>query len=145
MSATITIREATTDEEIGESYPVMRQLRPHVPEADYVSTVQRMMVQGYRLITLYADDEPRAAAGFRIFELLHRGVALYVDDLVTDEGARSSGYGRRLLDWLEEEGRRTGCTQVHLDSGVQRRDAHRFYFRERMAISSFHFERPIEP
>jgi hypothetical protein len=26
-----------------------------------------------------------------------------------------------------------------LDSGTHRRDAHRFYFRERMHISSYHF------
>lgn len=137
------VREATTDADILAAFPVISQLRPHLKQSDFIPQIRRMMDQGYRLITAEADGVPVAAAGFRVFELLHRGVALYVDDLVTDQHARSSGYGRLLLDWLEEEGRRQGCTQVHLDSGVQRRDAHRFYFRERMAISSFHFERPI--
>jgi hypothetical protein len=32
---------------------------------------------------------------------------------------------------------------VHLDSGVQRQHAHRFYFREGMTITSFHFRAAV--
>ena len=49
----------------------------------------------------------------------------------------------RLLDWLAEEAKEHGCGQLHLDSGVQRRDAHRFYFREGMGITSFHFAKEV--
>jgi hypothetical protein len=48
-----------------------------------------------------------------------------------------------MLDWLEEEGKRRGCGQIQLDSGVHRHDAHRFYFREGMRISSYHFVKEI--
>jgi hypothetical protein len=34
---------------------------------------------------------------------------------------------------------------VHLDSGVQRKDAHRFYEREGMKLASFHFSQVIAP
>jgi GNAT superfamily N-acetyltransferase len=64
---------------------------------------------------------------------------LYVDDLVMDEAARSSGYGKRLLHWLVQRARDEGCQTLELDSGVQRFDAHRFYLTERMFISSHHF------
>jgi hypothetical protein len=37
------------------------------------------------------------------------------------------------------EARATGCAKLELDSGVQRFDAHRFYLRKRMIISSHHF------
>jgi hypothetical protein len=33
---------------------------------------------------------------------------------------------------------------VDLGSGVHRSDAHRFYMGERMAITSFHFGKPLE-
>jgi GNAT superfamily N-acetyltransferase len=64
---------------------------------------------------------------------------IQVDDLVTDAGARSGGYGRALFEWLVEEGRAKGCSVLELDSGVMRHDAHRFYLRERMHILAYHF------
>ena len=49
----------------------------------------------------------------------------------------------RLLDWLAGQAREHQCDVLELDSGVQRFDAHRFYFRERMKISAYHFIRPL--
>jgi hypothetical protein len=49
-----------------------------------------------------------------------------------------------MLDWLTEEARRADCVQLHLDSGVQRPDAHRFYFREGLTISAYHFRKDLQ-
>jgi hypothetical protein len=38
-----------------------------------------------------------------------------------------------------------GCTQLHLDSGMQRKDAHRFYEREGMVAEGLHFVEIIAP
>jgi hypothetical protein len=43
------------------------------------------------------------------------------------------------MDWLKNEARTRGCVQLHLDSGVQREQTHRFYFRERLTINCYHF------
>lgn len=138
------VREATTEEEVAATYPVMRQLRPHLDENGYAATVRRMRESGYRVA--YAGDagSVRAVAGFRVLEFLAHGSFLYVDDLVTEEAVRSGGYGKLLLDWLEREARERGCTQLQLDSGVWRAEAHRFYFRENMSISSFHFAKTLD-
>jgi GNAT superfamily N-acetyltransferase len=85
-----------------------------------------------------------AVAGYRLSESLVAGRNLYVDDLVSAETERSRGYGKLLLDWLKAEARAAGCSELHLDSGVQRHDAHRFYLRERMHISSYHFRLSLE-
>ncbi|MGI8649755.1 MAG: GNAT family N-acetyltransferase, partial [Rubrobacter sp.] len=63
--------------------------------------------------------------------------------LVTSEDARSGGVGKAMLDWLEAEARQNGCVSLQLDSGVQRAEAHRFYFRERMTIASYHFTKEL--
>lgn len=137
---------ADTDSAIAACFPVMAQLRPHlVPEADaFVTRVRAMQTEGYRLAALTdAAGTVRAVAGFRIADLLAYGRALYVDDLVTDASTRSAGHGRDLLAWLENHARAAGCVVLHLDSGTQRRDAHRFYFRERLTVTSFHFVKPL--
>jgi GNAT superfamily N-acetyltransferase len=136
----MTVAEATTDEQILATRDAMLQLRPAVPPEKYLPAVKRMMQSdGYRLVACYEDGLVVAVAGFRFMEKLHTGRILYVDDLNTDERARSRGYGKVLLDWLKAEARAKGCVQLELDSGVQRKDAHRFYFRERLTISSYHF------
>ena len=134
------IQEATTDEEILATRSVMLQLRPHIAPEDYLPTVRRMMENdGYHLAAVHTDGVVCAVAGYRFMEILYCGRILYVDDLNTDEKTRSQGHGKTLMDWLKAEGRAHGCGQLHLDSGVQREAAHRFYFRERLTINAYHF------
>jgi len=141
----VSIRVATTDEEIAACHPVMRELRPHVAEGDFVARVRRQERSGYRLAFLARAGSPRAAAGFRISETLAWGRFLYVDDLVTLASERSRGHGAALLRWLEAHARAEGCAELHLDSGVQRQDAHRFYRREGLELTSYHFARKLAP
>lgn len=134
------IVRAESDSQIAATWDVMRQLRPHLVAEAYIPTVRRMMhTEGYRLAAVVEDDAVRAVAGYRVMEMLYCGRMLSVDDLVTDERARSAGHGKRLLDWLHGEARTLGCAQLHLDSRVQRAEAHRFYFREGFTILAFHF------
>jgi GNAT superfamily N-acetyltransferase len=130
---------AVSDQEIVACFPVMAQLRPHLRKEDFLGRVRRQMEAGYGLA--YVEDAGRVAAvaGFRLSECLAWGKFLYVDDLVTDDHARSTGHGGELLRWLAAHARENGCAELHLDSGVQRFGAHRFYLREGMDITSHHF------
>lgn len=136
----IHIEEPNTTLEIEACYEVMRQLRPHLSKDGFVEQVLRQRAVGYHLATLTSDGQVVVVAGFRISECLSWGRFLYVDDLVTDEGVRHSGFGRLMFQWLLEFARKNNCKVLHLDSGVQRYDAHRFYLRNGMKISSHHFE-----
>lgn len=128
------------DTAIADCFDVYVQLRPQLKNPDdLVARVRRQMTEGFRLALIRRDGRVVAVAGFRIHESLHAGRHMYVDDLVTDSAERSTGLGRELMQWLVDHARLHQCEQLHLDSGVQRFDAHRFYLRERMHISSHHF------
>jgi GNAT superfamily N-acetyltransferase len=139
----MTVRLATSDEEITRCFRVMQQLRPHLQAHEFVDTVRRQEASGFRLAFVEDDGDVQAVAGYRVMDNLFSGRMLYVDDLVTDESARSRGYGKRLLDWLIDQARAEGCKSLELDSGVHRFDAHRFYLTNRMVISSHHFRLPL--
>jgi len=139
------IHLAKTDTEIIGCYPVMRELRPHLEKESFVFRVRAQEKMGYMLAYFQDLGSPVAVAGFRLGESLAWGRFLYVDDLVTLSGHRSRGYGTALLSWLAEFAAKEGCEQLHLDSGVQRKDAHRFYEREGMKLASFHFSKMILP
>lgn len=44
-----------------------------------------------------------------------------------------------MMAWLKSCALGCGCRQVHLDSSVQRSDAHRFYLHQGFRIASHHF------
>lgn len=135
---------ATTEDEIRECYPVMAELRPHIDSAEkFVAQVHRQRELGFQLAFIREGNSVVAVAGYRIGEALAWGKYLYVYDLVTSAKSRSRGHGKQLLDWLADVARKNHCEQLHLDSGVQRFDAHRFYLRERMDITSHHFARKL--
>ncbi|HEX2207408.1 MAG TPA: GNAT family N-acetyltransferase [Longimicrobium sp.] len=136
----MTIEIAETDEQIAATYKVMRQLRPHLSREEYVPRVRGMMESdGFRLAALMDEGTVRAVAGYRYMEMLYCGRILYLDDLVSDENARSRGYGKAMLDWLKDQARRQGCSEVQLISRTIREQAHRFYFREGFGIECFQF------
>lgn len=136
---------ATTDSEISACYPAMRELRPHIAEGQFLSRIRAQESTGYQLAFVQHPDDVVAVAGFRVGENLAWGRFLYVDDLVTLPAQRSKDFGSSLLSWLREFASKEGCLQLHLDSGAQRKDAHRFYEREGMSVTSFHFMRSITP
>lgn len=134
------IRLAESDAEITACFLTMRQLRPRLTgEQDFLTRVRRQQQQGYLLAFVEEQGRAVCVAGFRLLENLAWGRVVYVDDLVTDEAARSRGHGEALLNWLIEYARREDCDEFHLDSGVQRFGAHRFYLNQRMDITSHHF------
>ena len=90
-----------------------------------------------------AGHAVRGVAVYRISENTFEGLHLYVDDLVTDERQRSKGVGRALMEHLQKLARASGCEAYTLDSGTQRQQAHKFYFREGMVVTSFHFRKPL--
>lgn len=133
------IRLAADDLAIKACYGVMQTLRPHLAPDEFLARVKRQQQSGYRLAMLEEGGEVLAVAGFRLGENLAWGRFLYVDDLVTRPDARSRGFGSALLAWLRQEAVAEGCAQLHLDSGMQRKDAHRFYLREGLEATSLHF------
>ena len=137
------INSADTLEKITACFPVMHELRPHLDLPNFLAAMERMKAEGYRLIYV-TDPDVRAVAGFRKMEMLVRGPVLYVDDLVTAAAHRSKGYGRHLLGWLHAEAVEQKCKCLELDSGLQRLDAHRFYEKNGLQKSAFHFTTPAD-
>lgn len=129
----------TSPEEIDRAYPVMCELRPHLTSEQFRAQVQRQQGHEFKLVCLEHASEVRAVAGFRITERLSWGKILHVDDLVTRSQDHGKGFGSRLFDWLVDHARGNGCAQFHLDSGVQRFNAHRFYLHKGMDITCHHF------
>jgi GNAT superfamily N-acetyltransferase len=139
-----------TDEQGGVAAPdwlrraetVHRQLRPELPP-EYEAKMRRVFAGGARMCVAVEGSKVAGVAVYRVYENTWAGRQLYVDDLVTDEAMRSGGVGRTLLGHLERLARAERFDNLALDSGTQRQQAHKFYFREGMVVTSFHFAKKL--
>ena len=122
---------------------VHRQLRTGLP-ADYAGRLRSVFANGGRMTVAVETSEVRGVALWRVIENTYEGRRLYVDDLVTDQAQRSRGIGRCLLRHLEQKATEFQCDVLALDSGTQRTDAHRFYFREGLVIPAFSFRKTLK-
>jgi GNAT superfamily N-acetyltransferase len=131
--------------------PALLELRPNAGPLD--TLIARVDVQrgsGYRIVGAFDEDEDEGEAaaviGFKVTENLVWGRHLYIEDVVTRAAGRGRGHAPALMEWVLDEARRTGCGQVHLNSGVgsDRRGAHRFYFNSGLQISAHHFSMELD-
>ena len=128
---------------LAASEAVHRQLRPHLPPA-YVARMKEIFAGGAEMAVTVVDGKVAGITVFRVVEKTFTGRELYCDDLVTDEARRSTGVGRALMDYMMGVARERQCDYLTLDSGCRREQAHKFYFREGLTITSFHFTRTLK-
>lgn len=134
---------ATTDDDINKCFAVISELRPHLSKENFLPSIREMVKQGYTLAFIQDNNKVMSVAGYRISTNLFMGKNLYVDDLVTTQTARSQGYGETMISWLRTIAHENKCTHLHLDSGSQRFQAHRFYFKQNLVITSYHFSEEL--
>jgi GNAT superfamily N-acetyltransferase len=121
--------------------PVLQELRQDLTAEQLSDVYAEGHPQGLRFTAVYDGENCAAVAGWRLMATTVALRKLYVDDLVTASSQRGRGLGAALLCELQSRAREAGCQAIDLDSGTARTDAHRFYFRERMGITSLHFTR----
>ncbi|WP_442785812.1 GNAT family N-acetyltransferase [Lentibacillus sp. Marseille-P4043] len=124
----LTIKQLQSQKEIIQVFPVIKQLRTHLDETTYLELVTDAMENdGYKMFALLDNYEIVAVAGFKPMITLYYGRFVWVCDLVTDRNNRSKGYGERLLAYVHEWAIEHHYESVALSSGLQRKNAHRFY------------------
>ena len=130
--------EVADGELLAAAERVHLQLRPHLA-GNYVARMREVIAAGAEMAVAHVDGDVLGVAVYRMVERTFSGREMYCDDLVTDEARRSTGVGHALMEHMRSlcAGRRVDA--FTLDSGVQRNQAHKFYFREGMTVTSFHF------
>jgi GNAT superfamily N-acetyltransferase len=118
---------------------VLLQLRPQYNLDTLINQIRAQQKQGYQIAYVKSDNQVLCVAGFVVGDKLAWGKHVYIDDLATNENCRSEGIGSLMIEWFKSYCKNNGYAQLHLDSGVQKFAAHRFYLNNRFNIASHHF------
>jgi hypothetical protein len=128
-----------TEEEIKYCYKIMHQIREDLNEVDFLSMISKQLKDGYKVVYVTHDKEVICVAGFTICHKLAWGKHLFIEDFITDKSVKSIDAAKALLDFVKIYAKQQKCTSIHLDSSIERKEAHKFYLKEDMKIDSYHF------
>jgi len=124
------IIEIKTDEALERCYLVLKELREDLSFQNFTYLYQEAKKRDdYRLVGIFQDGKCIAVMGFPILYDFVHGKHLYVDDLVVTKEKRSSGMGAELLCYAETEAAHHQCQGLRLCTGIDRKEARRFYDR----------------
>jgi GNAT superfamily N-acetyltransferase len=140
------VRIAREESEIRRCWKAFKELRPHLRSEDEL--VERWRVQtreGFRIAYIAEGEAVLGAAGYRFLNTLAWGYIIYIDDLVAIAERHGTGLGTTLLKYIQEEARRAGCSEVHLDTGYQRHLAHVAYLRNGFRFAFHHLTWQVKP
>ena len=86
-------------------------------------------VSGYALLVAEEDGDVLGTLSLAILPAFAHGVSPFavVEYMVVDEGHRSRGIGRQLMEYAVRKAGEAGCYKIMLSSNKRRMDAHRFY------------------
>jgi GNAT superfamily N-acetyltransferase len=119
------------------------RLEPDIPAALVRERLARMRADGWQCLGAFVDGEIVAMAGWSERCHLFSGPVLYVENVAVDPAWKGRGLGRRLMAWLEAEGRRRGCAKITLDAYASKTAARAFYERLGYDPRGVHFVREL--
>ena len=128
-----------TEEEIKYCYKIMSQTNENLSEEDFISLISQQIKNGYKLIYVLENNEVICVTGFVIAQKIAWGKHLHIEDFVTSKSLKSTEAAKALFDFIKIYAKQQKCTSIHLDSSVDREEAHKFYLYENMKIDSYHF------
>lgn len=139
MSSHLEISDALHESDLIKCWLLVRELRPHVSQEEFIRAVGEMRQEGYTAVFIHRAGEPVAYAGFRCVQMLFSGKIIYIDDLVTAPLHRGRGYGSQLLDHIVQVAKDKDLQGIHLDSGYLKNEAHRLYLNKGFVLRAHHF------
>jgi GNAT superfamily N-acetyltransferase len=137
------IREIA-ENEILRVYAVLKELRPHISEEEFVEIYKHAHeADDYTFYGYFVNNDCVGLMGLRYLnDYVHR-FHLYIDDLVVSKDHRSQQIGAKLLKFAEALALKKSCTGLRLSTGVDNKDGMRFYEREHWALRAVVFKKKV--
>ncbi len=136
------IREISL-KELDIAFELVKELRVDLEYDEFEDLVYEMRHQEYKMFGIFEKDKLITYAGLCVLVNLYHKRHLYLYDFVTTSSLKSKGYGSKMMEYLYDYARLRNCENFVLSSGLQRKEAHRFYEREGFNKKSYLFVKTL--
>jgi N-acetylglutamate synthase-like GNAT family acetyltransferase len=128
MISEIKIRKAKI-EDFNELWPLIKQLWPDLKVTR--SNIKEFFLKDIKKNKYVVAEKKQKIIGFGVLSfrgMLYYGETVaYIEALIVDEKHRGRGIGKQIVDALIKEAKKKNCKVLEVDSGLQRKGAHKFY------------------
>jgi diamine N-acetyltransferase len=140
----IIIKKLNSKAEIALTFPILTQHHQHIQESDFLQAVDEILAEeNYQMIAAYIKEEMVGIAGYWVLTRFYSGKYTQVGNMVVDEKHRNLGIGKKILGFIEDEGKKQGCQHFILDSRLDNKKSHDFYLREGFEVMGYHFMKDL--
>ncbi|TVZ57214.1 hypothetical protein OD91_2530 [Lutibacter sp. Hel_I_33_5] len=119
--------------------PLLRKINSKTPDSILEKRLLEMVkLPHYECIGLYLDEELIGISGLWYSTRHYIGKSVEPDHVVIDENHRNKGLGNTFFKWIYEHTKSKGCEGIELNTFVENRKSHKFYYNEGFEIFGFH-------
>ena len=118
--------------------PLLKLLNAQTPELLMQKRLLEMAEQNYECIGLYDDDKLIGICGLWYSTRHYIGKSAEVDHVIIDDSYRNLGLGQIFFKWIYKYLIKKGCEGTELNTFVENRKSHKFYYNEGYEIFGFH-------
>lgn len=119
--------------------PLLRRINYKTPDDILKKRLEEMVqLPNYECIGMYLDGELIGISGLWYSTRHYIGKTVEPDHVVIHEDHRSKGLGKKFFEWIHNHVKEKGCEGIELNTYVENRKSHKFYYNEGYEIFGFH-------
>ncbi len=118
--------------------PLLKKLNEQTPDDLLKERLLEMADQNYECIGLFDKDKLIGICGLWYSTRHYIGKSAEVDHVIIDDSYRNLGLGQLFFKWIYSYLRKKGCEGTELNTFVNNRKSHKFYYNEGYEIFGFH-------
>lgn len=119
--------------------PLFRKINHKTPLKILESRMKEMIeLPHYQCIGMYLEGELIGISGLWYSPRHYIGKTVKADHVVIDERFRNQGLGKKFFDWIYNYKQSKGCSAIELNTYVENRKSHKFYYNLGYEIYGFH-------
>lgn len=126
-------------EEILSILPLLKTLNTTTPETILIERLLSMVNENYECVGMYDGNHLIGISGLWYMTRHYIGKSVEPDHVVIDQEYQNKGLGKKLFEWIYDYAISKGFEASELNTYVQNRKSHKFYYNEGYEIYGFHF------
>ncbi|MCM4154783.1 GNAT family N-acetyltransferase [Gramella sp. AN32] len=127
-------------EDVHIIFPFLKKLaKSPLDEKILKERVEESMTQNYECFGVFLNEKLIGVFGLWFMTRHYVGKSCEIDHIIFDDAYRNKGFGKKMLDFIEDYTKEKGCNAMELNSYVENFPSHKFFMNSGMVARGFHF------
>jgi GNAT superfamily N-acetyltransferase len=141
---TLIISELTTKEQMLTTYKLVNELYKNITFGDFAIKITEMIdFHNYKMVAGYHQKELVVVSGYWLALMFYCGKYLQLSNFITSQNQRSKGFGKQILQYLQEKAIALHCNKIVLDSYIENKKSHSLYYKQGFYVRGLHFMKDL--